>query len=100
MQVAENQQTLDPEARRIVPEMISAASLGMNAAFALFWGRTLADPTLAVPYRVAGHHALGEQLLHIADEIPDDPANDGRLIASWGDRLGVASWFRLIPFEA
>jgi hypothetical protein len=100
IQLAENQQALDPEARRIVPGMIGAASLGMNAAFAQFWGRTLADPTLAVPYRVAGYQALGEQLLRIADDIPDDPADDGRLIESWGDRLGIASWFRLIPFEA
>ena len=86
MQLAENQQALDPETRRIVPEMIGGASLGMNAAFALFWGRTLADPTLAVPYRVAGHLALGERLLRIADEIPGAPADDGRLIAGWGGR--------------
>lgn len=100
MQMAENQQSLDPQVKQIAPKMIHEASLGMNAAFAQFWERAMADPTLAVPYRVAGHRALGQELLRIADEIPDAPANDQRLIESWGDRLGVAGWFELLPFEA
>ena len=90
-QAAENQQTLDPEARRIVPEMIGEASLGMNAAFALFWGRTLDHHTLAVPYRVAGHLALGEQLLRIADEIPDGPADGSSQVGASDSASRVGS---------
>ena len=89
-----------PEARRIAPERILAASVGMSAAFAAFWGRTLADPSVVVPFRVGGFLAAGERLLRLADDTPDDAANDKPLVQSWGDEIGVSGWFRLIPFEA
>ena len=99
-QLAENQQALGPQVRQIAPERIYGASVGMSAAFAAFWGRTLADPSVVVPYRVAGLLALGEDLLRLLDEIPDEAASDKRLVEAWGDRIGVTGWFRLIPFEA
>ena len=99
-QLAENQQALGPQARRIAPEKILQASVGMSAAFAAFWGRTLADPTVVVPFRVGGFLASGEKLLRLADDTPEDAANDKPLVQAWGDEIGVTGWFRLIPFEA
>lgn len=100
LQLEENQQVLAPRAKQIAPERIYEGSAGMSAAFACFWGRTLADASIAVPYRVAGLLALGENLLRSADEIPEDAENDKRLVQAWGDRIGVAGWFELTPFEA
>ena len=100
MQLAENQQALSPQVKQIAPKIIYEASVGMSAAFAAFWERVLTDPTVVVPYRVAGFLAIGEKLLRLADEIPDDTANDKRLVQAWGDQIGVTDWFSLIPFEA
>ena len=99
-QLAENQQALSPQVKQIAPKIIYEANVGMSAAFASFWERMLTDPSVVVPYRVAGILALGEKLLRLADEIPDDAANDKRLVEAWGDQIGVTGWFRLIPFEA
>lgn len=99
MQLAENQQALSPQVKQIAPKIIYEASVGMNAALAAFWERVLVDPTLVVPFRVAGMLAFGEKLLRLADEIPDDAANDKRLVEAWGDQLGITGWFTLIPFE-
>ena len=99
-QLAENQQSLSPQVKQIAPKMIYEASVGMGAAFAAFWERTLTDPSVVVPYRVAGLLSLGESLLRLVDDIPDDVANDKRLVEAWGDQIGVTGWFRLIPFEA
>ncbi len=98
-QLAENQQALSPEAKQIAPKRIYEASVGMSAAFAAFWERTLTDPTVVVPFRVSGHLASGENLLRLVDEIPDDAANDKRLVEAWGDQIGITGWFKLIPFE-
>lgn len=98
-QLAENQQALSPQVKQMAPKLIYEASVGMSAAFAAFWERVLTDPTIVVPYRVAGLLAIGEKLLRLADEIPDDAANDKRLVEAWGDQIGVTGWFRLIPFE-
>lgn len=99
-QLAENQQVFSPQAKQIAPKIIYEASVGMNAAFAAFWERMLTDSSVVVPYRVAGILALGETLLRLADEIPDDAVNDKRLIEAWGEQIGVTGWFKLIPFEA
>ncbi len=98
-QLAENQQALSPQVKQMVPKLIYEASVGMSAAYAAFWERVLTDPTVVVPYRVAGLLAIGEKLLRLADEIPDDAANDKRLVEAWGDQIGVTGWFRLLPFE-
>jgi hypothetical protein len=99
-QLAENQQALSPQVKQVAPKLIYEASVSMSAALAAFWGRTLTDPSVVVPYRVAGLLARGENLLRLADEIPDDAENDKRLVEAWGEQIGVTGWFRLIPFEA
>ena len=100
LQLAENQQLLSPQVKQIAPKLIYEASVGMGAAFAAFWERILKDPSIVVPFRVAGLLGIGENLLRLVDEIPDDASNDKRLVEAWGDLIGVTSWFRLIPFEA
>ncbi len=100
LQLEENQQVLAPRAKQIAPELIYAGSAGMSAAFACFWSRTLADVSIVVPYRVAGLLKLGENLLRLADEIPEGAENDKHLVQAWGDRIGVAGWFELTPFGA
>jgi hypothetical protein len=37
-----------------MPAEAPRASLGMNAAFALYWARTLDLPQVVIPYRAAG----------------------------------------------
>jgi len=100
LQLAENQLVLGPQVKQIAPKLIYEASAGMGAAFAAFWGRTFEDPSIVFPYRVAALLGIGENLLRLVDEIPEDAANDKRLVEAWGDLIGVRGWFRLIPFEA
>lgn len=99
-QLAENQQVLSPQVKQIAPKIIYEASIGMSAAFARFWERVLVDQSITIPFRVSGFLVSGETLLRLVDEIPDDSANDKRLIEAWGDQLGLAGWFGLIPLEA
>lgn len=97
-QLAENQGALAPQMKAIAPDKIYRANLGMNAALALFWGRTLGDVTAAAPYKIAGFLDLGEELLRAADATPPDPSADRSLIERWGGLLGLTGWFALIPF--
>lgn len=71
----------------------------MNAAFALFWSRTWNDPLLAMPYKSSGNLATGEKLLGLFDEIPNDPANDKKLIDAWGSSIGLTGWYEFLPYE-
>ena len=97
-QLDEYQAALAPQIKKIAPEKIYRASLGMNAAFASFWGRELSDPSVTVPYKVAGLLPLGEELLAAADGLPSAPASDRALIRAWGDLLGVGDWYTFAPF--
>lgn len=97
-QLSEYQAALSPQIKALAPEKVYRANLGMNAAFALYWSRELADPAPGVPYRLAGHSQTGEELLSLADSIPSDPPADRELIRAWGERLGIAGWYRFNPF--
>jgi len=94
LQLAENQLVLGPQVKQIAPKLIYEASAGMGAAFAAFWGRTFEDPSIVFPYRVAALLGIGENLLRLVDEIPEDAANDKRLVEAWGDLIGVRGWFQ------
>lgn len=98
-QLNDNATSLRPEVRQIAPEKILQANVGMNAGMALFWSRTWNDPLLAVPYKSAGYLATGEKLLSLFDEIPDEPANDKKLIDTWGSHVGLAGWYEFLPYE-
>jgi hypothetical protein len=97
-QLGEYQAALSPQIKAIAPEKIYRASLGMNAAFALFWSPVLSDPAVTAPYKLAGLLSVGGQLLELAARTPSDPASDRELIRSWGEFLGVAGWYTFAPF--
>jgi hypothetical protein len=98
-QLNDNAASLKPEVRQFAPAKIIDANISMNAAFALFWSRTWADPLLAVPYKSSGHLAAGEKLLRMLNELPDDPASDRMLIEAWGSQVGLTGWYKIMPYE-
>jgi hypothetical protein len=98
-QLNDNAASLRPDVRQIAPATVYEANVGMNAAFALFWSRTWNDPLLAVPYKSSGDLATGDKLLKLFDEIPNDPANDKKLIDAWGGNIGLTGWYEFVPYE-
>lgn len=97
-QLNEYQAALSPQIKAFAPEKIYRASLGMNAAFALFWSRELNDLSVTVAYKMAGLLPVGEQLLAKTDAIPRDPASDRELIRAWGEVLGIGDWYAFVSF--
>jgi hypothetical protein len=97
-QLQDNQGTLGPDARKIAPKKVYTTSVAMNAAFAAFWAREFDDPALSVPYRTAGYHKAGNDLLELFDRVPTEANNDRELIDSWGHHLSLSSWYRWIPY--
>jgi hypothetical protein len=75
-------------------------SLGMNAAFARFWGTELMEPGWTLPYLSAGVLPQGDTLLARVRDLPPIPSNDRPLIQAWADSLGLGSWIRWIPYAA
>ena len=98
-QLNDNSMSLKPEVREIAPDKIIQASVDMNAGFALYWARAWGDPLLAVPYKSSGKLEIGEKLLSLLDEIPDDPANDKKLIDAWGSHVGLNGWYEFLSYE-
>lgn len=98
-QLNDNAMSLRPDVRQLVPVKVYEANVGMSAAFALFWSRTWNDPLLSMPYKSSGDLATGQKLLKIFDEIPNDPANDKKLIDAWGSNLGLTGWYEFLPYE-
>ena len=96
-QVTDNIRSLTPEVRKIAPEKIFAASMGMNAAFAAYWSKAWNDPLPLAPYRETGLLATGEALLTLWNDVPDDSANDRKLIDAWGECLGLQGWYEFLP---
>ena len=97
-QLDENQAALSPQIKMLAPDKIYRASLGMNAAFASYWGRELSDLSVTIPYKMAGLLNVGQQLLETAEALPQDPASDRELVRAWGDVLGIGSWYTFAPF--
>ena len=96
-QLNDNATCLLPKIRQITPAKILHANIALNAAFACFWSRAWNDPTLIVPYKTSANLADGEALLKLWDEIPDEAANDRRLIEAWGDYLKLGGWYDFVP---
>jgi len=97
-QLAENLGALSPKVKELAPGKVYRANIAMNAALALFFARLLGDPTAALPYRVGGTVAVGEQLLALADSRPSEPEEDRGLIEAWGALLNLAGWYSFVPF--
>lgn len=99
-QLDDNLATLRPEVKRMAPEKVYRANVGMNAAFAAFWARQWDEPPHLAAYRASGHLDLGEQLLKQWDDVPHDPEHDRKLIDAWGERIGISSWYEFVPFRS
>lgn len=96
-QLKESVGCLSPSIKAMAPELIFNASVAMNAALALEWSRLWNDDAHVVPYRLAGHRAVGERLLESLDAIPDTPHHDRELVSLWAEILGVAGLYEIGP---
>jgi hypothetical protein len=96
-QLNDNAAGLQPEVQRAMPAEALRASLGMNAAFALYWARSLSLPQLVIPYRAAGYEKIGIGLLEEWDRIPSGPESDDDLVDAWANPLGMADWYQWMP---
>ena len=47
----------------------------------------------------SGDLATGEKLLALWDEIPNDSADDKKLIDAWGTHVGLTGWYEFLPYE-
>ena len=102
-QITSNLGGLQPSSRANVPAVIYAASIAMNAAYAVFGGDLLGKPYLAVPYVSMGHGPIARRLIALAIGDPDgDRAadreedvgySDRQIIDSWAQELGISGWY-------
>jgi len=99
-QIKDNLAALSPDIKKIAPKKVYQSNLSMSAAFAGFWARHYADPSLSLPYKAAGYLKVGEELLAILDEVPHEPASDRDLVDAWSERLSLTGWYRWIPYDA
>ncbi len=99
-QLNENLGTLSPDVARLAPASVFQASVGMNAAFALYWARLNGEPGLPGPYFEKGFEEIATSLLDILERIPDQPIDDATLVEAWGERLGLHGWFRVVTPES
>ena len=99
-QIKDNLAGLSPDIKKIAPKKVYQSNLSMGAAFAEFWARRYADPTLALPFKAAGHLKAGDELLAMLDEFADDPAADRQLVDAWGEYLSLTGWYRWVPYDA
>lgn len=99
LQLSDNAQVLSPGIRQSFPKKIVKANTAMNAAFALFWATKLEDPSISLPYRSIGADVDGNGLLDIFGEVEPKPAGDCDLVDRWADHLGLAGWYRWVPYR-
>lgn len=92
----DNAAGLRPEVQRVMPGEALRASLGMNAAFALYWARTFDLPQLVIPYRAGGYEKLGIALLDAWDRTPSGPESDDDLVDAWAHLLGMSDWYQWV----
>jgi hypothetical protein len=98
-QLDDNVAGLRPEIRQMTPERSLTLNLTMNAAFAEFWAAKLNQPQISLPFKASGHLEAGRELLEIWRTLPNNPANDRKLIDAWAQKLGVSDWYQWVPFR-
>jgi hypothetical protein len=99
LQLRDNAQVLGPGIRQSFPKKIVKANTAMNAAFAQFWATKLEDPAVILPYRSIGADADGQGLLDIFGKVEPQPRNDCGLVDRWAEQLGLAGWYRWVPYK-
>jgi hypothetical protein len=95
-QLNDNAASLQPQVRQMTPPKVFRPSLTMNAAFAEFWAGRLGDPNLTLPYKATNFLDAGKRLLSIFEKLPDDPAEDRKLIDAWAGELALAGWYEWV----
>jgi hypothetical protein len=98
-QLEQNVEAIATAKSGMFPRKVLDANLSMNAAFALYWSRAWADPSLTLPYKAAGLLDKGASLLDIWDRMSHDPAFDIELIDEWAFQLGLKGWYARVPHE-
>jgi len=98
-ELAEAKAALSPKVRAITPAKVYTASQCISAAYAIFWAAICDSPDLKAPYR-SRYEKVGDKLLAIWRELPDDPAHDVELVDRWADALGLAGWYTWVPYES
>ncbi|MFA5192863.1 MAG: hypothetical protein WC740_19305 [Verrucomicrobiia bacterium] len=79
-QLEQNSQAIGPGLGKMFPPLLYGSNQSMNAAFALFWGRTWGNMTITLPYKATGFFKKVEALIKIFDQIPPEPIEDRRLV--------------------
>jgi len=96
-QLRDNSRALGPEIKRQVPRTVFKANAAMNAAFALYWAKSLADDSISLPYKSTGFLPQGEALIRIFEQVGSTPSEDRNLVDSWAAEVGLDGWYRWIP---
>ncbi len=99
-ELGEAKATLAPHIREATPPVIYRPIQAINAAYAFYWAEQYGRRELAGPYRGADFEAEGRTLLHIWQELPDDPSSDRALIDAWATHLGLTGWYEWLPYRA
>jgi hypothetical protein len=96
-QMRGNVQVLDAEVKGMSPPKVYKASVGMNAAYALFSDELYGEGGYSVGYRTAGYAGLGGELLDIWKKSSPEATGDKQLVDSWAKHLGIEKWYRWVP---
>ena len=92
-QINDNLGSLKASSRGQFPKAVYDASVGMNAAYAVFGGDLLGKPFLAVPYLSQGYGDLARELIGLS--LPDGEADlsDQTIIDDWAKALKLQGWY-------
>lgn len=94
LQLAQNASALNLPLRNRIPEKIINANTAMNAAFAIYWAKSLVDDSVTLPYKAIGALKPGQELMDIFATIDPSPSNDTSLVDQWASDLGFEDWYR------
>ncbi|MFN7229046.1 MAG: hypothetical protein ACK5UG_08335 [Synechococcaceae cyanobacterium] len=103
-QINDNLGVLSSSNRSSFPAQVFDASVGMNAAYAIFGGDLLGCPHLGVPYVSGGYGRVARQLIQIATTSNSTAAaaesaepTDQAIIDGWAAALGLNGWYEWVP---
>lgn len=89
-QLQDNLAVLNSPKKEKAPELIASANTAMNAAFAAYWARSLADESVMLPYKAIGALKAGSRLMEIFHYCDMSPSGDRTLVDLWAHELGLA----------
>ena len=92
-QITSNLGVLQAGSRANFPTRLYDASIGMNAAYAVYGGDLLGKPHLGVPYVSQGHGPLARRLIAAAVSSEEPTPTERQIIDAWAQELGISSWY-------